>query len=179
MIKHKHHIIPRHAGGTNDPSNLISLTIEEHAEAHRKLYEEHNRWQDKIAWQTLAGQISLAEAIKQAQSLGSKGIPRTQEQKDKISKTLTGRKFGKRKPETGQKISKALKGVKHTEERKQNMSNNHADVSGENNPMYGKDSAMKGKEHKKIQCPHCDMLVSVNTAPRWHFDKCKLRKPNS
>jgi hypothetical protein len=28
---HKHHIIPKHAGGTNDPSNLIELTIEEHA----------------------------------------------------------------------------------------------------------------------------------------------------
>jgi hypothetical protein len=34
MIIHKHHIIPKHAGGTNDPSNLVELTIEQHAEAH-------------------------------------------------------------------------------------------------------------------------------------------------
>ena len=38
--KHKHHIIPKHAGGSNDPNNFVFLTIEEHAEAHRKLYEE-------------------------------------------------------------------------------------------------------------------------------------------
>ena len=49
-------------GGSNDPSNLIELTIEEHAEAHRKLWEEHNCWQDKIAWKTLSGQISIQEA---------------------------------------------------------------------------------------------------------------------
>ncbi|MBC8429939.1 MAG: HNH endonuclease [Pelagibacteraceae bacterium] len=64
---HKHHIIPRHAGGTDDPSNLIELTIEEHAEAHRKLYEEYGRWQDNVAWRTLSGQISKAEATKEVQ----------------------------------------------------------------------------------------------------------------
>jgi len=62
MIKHKHHIIPKHAGGTDDSSNLIELTIEEHAEAHRLLFEEHGRWQDKIAWKFLSGQISESEA---------------------------------------------------------------------------------------------------------------------
>jgi hypothetical protein len=61
MIKHKHHIIPKHIGGSDDPSNLIELTIEEHAEAHRKLFEEHGRWQDKLAWKSLSGQISGAE----------------------------------------------------------------------------------------------------------------------
>lgn len=54
IMKHKHHIIPRHMGGTDDPSNLIELTIEEHADAHKKLYEEFGRWQDYVAWQGLA-----------------------------------------------------------------------------------------------------------------------------
>ena len=44
MIKHKHHIIPRHVGGTNEPSNIIELTIDEHADAHKILYETHGRW---------------------------------------------------------------------------------------------------------------------------------------
>ena len=26
-MKHKHHIIPKHAGGTDDPDNLIELSI--------------------------------------------------------------------------------------------------------------------------------------------------------
>ena len=72
-IYHKHHIIPRHAGGTNDPSNLIKLTVEEHAEAHRILYESHGRWQDGVAWKTLSKQITCAEAIKLAQSLANRG----------------------------------------------------------------------------------------------------------
>jgi len=53
-MKHKHHIIPKHAGGTDDPTNIVELTIEEHAEAHRLLYEKYNQWQDKIAWMGLA-----------------------------------------------------------------------------------------------------------------------------
>lgn len=61
-MEHWHHIVPKHAGGTNDPSNLIQLTVEEHAEAHRKLWEQHGRWQDKIAWKTLSGQITIQEA---------------------------------------------------------------------------------------------------------------------
>jgi TPP-dependent indolepyruvate ferredoxin oxidoreductase alpha subunit len=62
---HKHHIIPKHVGGTDDESNLVLLTVEEHAEAHKKLWEQHGRWQDKIAWQTLSGQIDIQEAREQ------------------------------------------------------------------------------------------------------------------
>jgi hypothetical protein len=40
-MKHWHHIIPKHMGGTDDPSNLIELTVEQHAEEHRKLYEKY------------------------------------------------------------------------------------------------------------------------------------------
>ena len=45
-MKHLHHIVPKHMGGTDDPSNLVELAIEEHAEAHRLLWEEHNRKED-------------------------------------------------------------------------------------------------------------------------------------
>lgn len=41
MKKHKHHIIPRHAGGSDHPDNLVELTVQEHAEAHRLLYEQY------------------------------------------------------------------------------------------------------------------------------------------
>jgi hypothetical protein len=72
-IYHTHHIIPRHAGGTDHPNNLLSLTIEDHAEAHRILYETYGRWQDEIAWKSLSKQITCAEATKIAQSLSNKG----------------------------------------------------------------------------------------------------------
>lgn len=66
IIYHWHHIIPRHAGGTDDPSNLVKLTIEEHAEAHRLLWEQHGRLEDKMAWKLLAGQGREGWAIGQA-----------------------------------------------------------------------------------------------------------------
>lgn len=59
---HKHHIIPRHMGGTDDPSNLIELTVEEHAEAHHKLYKQSGCPQDLIAWKMLSGQITSDDA---------------------------------------------------------------------------------------------------------------------
>lgn len=49
-------------GGTDDPSNLVRLTIEEHAEAHRKLYEEHGNKFDYIAYMALSKQIGYEEA---------------------------------------------------------------------------------------------------------------------
>jgi hypothetical protein len=69
---HKHHIIPRYLGGTDDPSNLVELTVEQHAEAHRLLYEQHGNWQDYVAWQGLAKLDANFDAAKQSMIEGSK-----------------------------------------------------------------------------------------------------------
>ena len=119
-IYHTHHKYPRHFFkkeewkhldfDVNDPSNLIQLSIEDHAEEHRKLYEKYGYWEDKVAWKTLSGQISVAEAIKETQRLANlgnthtKGRKLTKEHKDKIGKRLKGRIF---KPETLEKMSLA------------------------------------------------------------------------
>ena len=79
MLKHKHHIIPKHMGGSDDPSNLVELTVEEHAEAHRKLYEQHGHWQDKIAYDMLSGQIGLDDAIQAARGAANRGKKRSPE----------------------------------------------------------------------------------------------------
>jgi len=59
-------------GGTNDPSNLIEITIEQHAEAHKALYEQHGKEEDRIAWLALSGQISKKEALILSRRLGRK-----------------------------------------------------------------------------------------------------------
>jgi hypothetical protein len=64
-MKHKHHIIPKHAGGTDDPTNIVYLTVKEHAEAHRKLYKKYGRWQDKLAYEGLSGQIGKDKIMKE------------------------------------------------------------------------------------------------------------------
>jgi len=72
-MKHIHHIIPQYLGGTDDPSNLIELTVEEHAEAHRLLYEQHGNWQDYCAWQALSGRIGREEILRMKQGAGMRG----------------------------------------------------------------------------------------------------------
>src|SRR5208337_2854291 len=62
-ILHKHHKIPKHVGGTDDPDNIIMLTIEEHAETHKLLWEKHGRWQDRLAWLSLSKMIGRDEHL--------------------------------------------------------------------------------------------------------------------
>lgn len=100
MTKHQHHIIPRHAGGSDDPSNLVSLTVAEHAEAHRVLWEQHGRLQDKLAWLMLAGKTDDAESVRLE-------LMKTPEYRQKMSRVMTGRV---RSPEHCANLSKALTG---------------------------------------------------------------------
>jgi len=58
--------------GSDDPSNLIELTVEEHAEAHRLLFEQYGREEDRIAWLALSGQASKKDIVKLGQKLGRK-----------------------------------------------------------------------------------------------------------
>lgn len=69
-IYHNHHIVPRHMGGSNDESNLVRLTVEQHAQAHKELHEQHGRWQDYVAWKALSGQITHQKASYEASKLG-------------------------------------------------------------------------------------------------------------
>ena len=57
-------------GGADDLDNLIELSIEEHAEAHKVLFEKHGKWEDELAWKALSGQVTMSEASKIAQKNG-------------------------------------------------------------------------------------------------------------
>lgn len=73
-MKHLHHIVPRYLGGTDEPDNLVELTVEEHAEAHRQLYEKHGRWEDYLAWQGLSGLMTREQlVIRMLSEAGKKG----------------------------------------------------------------------------------------------------------
>lgn len=71
-MKHKHHIIPKHMGGTDDPSNIEELTIEDHSMAHKLLYEKFGKKEDYIAWKALDGSIGIEEIISERCSIGGK-----------------------------------------------------------------------------------------------------------
>lgn len=65
---HKHHIIPRHAGGANGPTKKV--TVAEHAEEHRLLWEKNRDQYDYIAWKALSGQLTMSKARRLAQKEG-------------------------------------------------------------------------------------------------------------
>ena len=71
-MSHLHHIVPKHMGGTDDPDNLIELSVEDHAEAHKKLFEEYGHWQDYLAWQGLSKIIPREKLISMVQSEAAK-----------------------------------------------------------------------------------------------------------
>jgi len=151
MIKHTHHIIPRHAGGTDDPSNLIELTIEEHAEAHKQLYEQYGRWQDYVAWKGLLGLITEEErmeimyAARRGAGNHMYGKPcfykMTEEEKLRWKSNLSKAGKGKKKPDGfAEKLSKRN--------------------SGSGNPMYGKTAWNKGKVGAQVKSEESKAKVS-------------------
>ena len=145
---HRHHILPKHMGGTDAVSNLVMLSVEEHAEAHKKLYEEFGRWQDKIAWQGLSGIIGHEEAVFAAQSLA--GESRRGENTHFYGKT-------------------------HSEETKRKISNTKRGRVQSVGEKVNQIEAQLGKKQKIVECPHCGKMGGNATMPRWHFDQCKFK----
>lgn len=117
LIKHKHHILPKHAGGTDDENNLVYLTIEEHAIAHKLLYEKYGRLEDKLAWLGLSGQIGKDEILRQI-AISNKGVKKPKGHGEKVS---AFRKTFRYSEESKRKMSEAKKGKKLTEEHKQKI----------------------------------------------------------
>jgi len=151
---HTHHIIPKHMGGTDDPKNLIELTPKQHAQAHKKLYEKYGKWEDKIAYQMLSGQITRYEAQQQARRLANlgnthfKGKTHTLKYRKQLSLMMKQRRkvidtmgnFKEHTEKTKEKISESLIGNTNkkgktgytlSNETKKKMSKAK---SGENNP---------------------------------------------
>lgn len=105
MVKHLHHIIPKHMGGSDDPSNLVELTVEEHAEAHRMLWEKYGHWEDKLAWCGLSKLAPKAELAREASRLANlgrsspnKGKTFSPEVRLNMRLAKLGKKYGARSP---------------------------------------------------------------------------------
>ena len=62
-----HHIIPKHWGGPDESWNIITLSIEDHAYAHKLLYENSDNYYDLCAASMLQGQTQEAlDALRKA-----------------------------------------------------------------------------------------------------------------
>jgi len=85
---HKHHIIPKYAGGSDDPSNIVELTVEDHAIAHLVRYRIYGNWQDLLAWNGLSGRMSHEDIVRKAIGAATKNKSYEQIHGDEKGKEL-------------------------------------------------------------------------------------------
>ncbi len=181
MTMHNHHIIPRHAGGTDDPSNIVALSVPDHAEAHRKLYEEHGRWEDKIAWLGLTGQIGQEEItfLKQSEG-GKKNLGRKHSDEVNKAKGRAGElnaSYGKSLSlESRRKMSESSKGQipwnagkKMSAEYCKKNSEGQMGKSLSEEHKQKTSETMKGISKPKVECPHCGKVGGKPQMKRWHM----------
>jgi hypothetical protein len=153
-------------GGSDDPSNLKKVTVEQHAEEHRLLWEKHNLQEDYIAWKALSGQITSEEARIMAVKSANTGRKQSVEHLEKRMKAIAkhrakyghstlGKNLGSASGERKRKISESHKGnqyglgTKRTEESKNKQSE-------------------AAKKREIITCPKCGIKMQKANLSRYH-----------
>jgi len=218
-----HHIQPRSLGGTDDTDNLVDLTAREHFICHwlltkmttgedraKMIYALNGmkrsnkfaqRYETKITarvYESLKKEFSVVHsATMKGREPWNRGVPITEEQREKNRKAATGKKRSaeaiaktvakqigqKRSQETKDKISAALKGKPKNpkpEEEKIRISNS---LKGRSKPpgMGTKLSATVAAQKAagthysqiKLTCPHCGIQASKARYNGYHGDKCR------
>ena len=107
-ITHTHHIIPRHAGGTDDPDNLVELMPIDHAIAHKVRYGLYGDKEDLWAYGAIMDMYGTGVEVER----GGKNNPmygrkRPEEWRRNHSAFMKGRYVGENNPNygSGDKIS--------------------------------------------------------------------------
>ena len=134
---HKHHIIPKHLGGTDDPSNLVMLHPYDHAIAHFVRWKMFKTDGDAWAFNRLKAWLDNG-------ALTVKGMRHPDHVKKIIGYHSANRKRNPHSEDTKAKISAAKKGkpsnrkgAKHTEEAIQKMRESHLGQKAWNAGLVG------------------------------------------
>ena len=137
-------------GGTDDPSNLKKITVEEHAEAHKILWEQHGDEYDRIAWLGLSKMIDKQELISMLLSENGRRNPNklTNEHRKKGGKNSS--LLYTDKPSLGGQALWSKPGMK------QHLSNKRKEQS-----LLGK-NPMQGKKQKRVCCLSCRIEFAYN-----------------
>jgi hypothetical protein len=219
----KHHITPRSLGGSDDPANLVNLTAREHFICHWLLTKIHTgeakakmvyalngmkrsndfaqRYETAITsrvYENLKKEFSkVHSATMKGRTPWNKGVPITEEQREKNRKAATGKKFSQ---EAIEKRSAKIRGQKRSEETKLKMSlaakgkpkgpmseeeklKRSISLKGRKKPegMGAKLSATVAAQKAagihysqvKLTCPHCGTQASKARYNAYHGDKCR------
>jgi uncharacterized protein YeaC (DUF1315 family) len=220
--KESHHIVPQSLGGSETKENLVDLTAREHFVCHWLLIKMHtgearakmvyalngmkrtNKKQERYetaitsrVYQKLKEEFGKTHsAYMKGRTPWNKGVPVTEEQREKNRQAALGKKHS---TETKEKISKAQLGTKQKQETKDKIS---ASLTGiKRGPMseehrQKRSDALKGKAKNldsvakrqktlkrlaaegthhsmvKVTCPHCAKEVTKLVYGRLHGARC-------
>ena len=222
----KHHIIPQSLGGNNEPRNLVKLTAREHFICHWLLVKFQTgknkakmvyalngmkrngdctqRYETKITgrvYENLKKQFSIVHsAIMTGRTPWNKGIPITEEQREKNRKAAPGKKRSlesiaksvakqtgqKRTQETKNRIRDAIKGIlkgpmSEEEKLKRSIALKGKPKKKEMGVRLSQTIAAQlaagthYSQQPKQECPHCLNKFSKGTYTRYHGANCRQK----
>jgi hypothetical protein len=143
-MTHKHHILPKYKGGTDNPSNLVQIPVTRHAMFH---YCNWQLWGDKrdwLAWKGLIGEISQEERVLELRRIGGRIGGRANGEKPETksrmrelaSKTQSKATLAATTPEAKAKRKNSLAKINHSQ--------------GENNSQFGTRWVTNGERNLKV-----------------------------
>lgn len=175
---HLHHIIPRHAGGTDNPSNLVRVTREQHAEIHRQRWLALGDYYDCCAANVLSGDWTVEQARKEAAKLGQqlseKFLPAAiQNIQDYNSRPLQERSANAKAANAKQSREGKAKGGSSTGKKpywNNGLNNKRSHTCPGEGYVPGK--LPHGKHNRTYtQCPHCEMTCCLSNLSRHILSK--------
>ena len=111
---HKHHLVPKYMGGSDEPENLVEVTVTQHVMFHFCNYQLWGNGEDFIAWRAISGQIDVDEIKREVQLLGRKKGIQTQKENNIGIFGLTPEEHSEISRKGGKKSGK-IYGNKHKE----------------------------------------------------------------
>ncbi|MDP6584604.1 MAG: HNH endonuclease signature motif containing protein, partial [Anaerolineales bacterium] len=119
----KHHIVPKHMGGMEEPWNIMELSREDHIWAHKILYKLYGNVNDKRAVLLLEGQWP----DQSGENNPRYSVTNTPEHRKKISDTKRAKG-----------VSMKYSAVYYRERYDTGKKRGQRDQRGEKNSMYGR-----------------------------------------
>ena len=222
----RHHIIPKSLNGTDDKNNLVDLTAREHFICHWLLTKMHTgeakakmiyalngmkrsnkfaqRYETLITsrvYENLKKEFSVVHsATMKGREPWNKGVPITEEQREKnriaatgkkrsaeaIAKTVAKQTGQKRSEETKLKMSSSAKGKLKGPMSEENKLKISQGTKGKSKPagMGAKLSATVAaqiaagthySQQPKLTCPHCGVMASKARYNGYHGPACRAR----
>lgn len=202
---HRHHIVPKHSGGDDSPSNFTYLTVREHIIAHFLLWKMNRNPNDLRGMKMLGAKITsqqrkiIGEWCRD-NKIGFHGA--TPEERTKWAKNILekekirGKKYSwwwwsssegrkERARRGGVVTSRNNKGriwISKNDSSKRVYENDlkkFLDDGWSLGVGYKKSklelTKTKERAREKVTCPHCKKEVQKISSNRYHFDKCKFK----